>query len=268
MSDTTNAAPATPQYKHTNRLINETSPYLLQHAHNPVDWYAWGEAALQRAKQEDKPILLSVGYSACHWCHVMERESFENEDIAALMNQHFVSIKVDREERPDIDNIYMQAVQAMTQQGGWPMTVFLTPDGRPFYGGTYFPPRDRQYGRETMPGFPRILLTIADYYEHHREEVEEQAAKLSDYLKQLGSTPFRNKGGINPAGTMPLEMLSNASRELAAEFDPVNGGFGNAPKFPNTMSLEFLLRIHQHRLRGEIGTKATKPELEIVEISL
>jgi len=267
MSDTTNAAHATPQYKHTNRLINETSPYLLQHAHNPVDWYAWGEAALQRAKQEDKPILLSVGYSACHWCHVMERESFENEDIAALMNQHFVSIKVDREERPDIDNIYMQAVQAMTQQGGWPMTVFLTPDGRPFYGGTYFPPRDRQYGRETMPGFPRILLTIADYYEHHRAEVEEQAAQLANYLKQLGSTPLRNKGGINPAGTMPLETLSNASRELAAEFDPVNGGFGNAPKFPNTMSLEFLLRIHQHRLRGEIGTKATKPELEIVEIS-
>jgi uncharacterized protein YyaL (SSP411 family) len=268
MSDTTNAAPATPQYKHTNRLINETSPYLLQHAHNPVDWYAWGEAALQRAKQEDKPILLSVGYSACHWCHVMERESFENEDIAALMNQHFVSIKVDREERPDIDNIYMQAVQAMTQQGGWPMTVFLTPDGRPFYGGTYYPPRDRQYGRQTMPGFPRILLTIADYYEHHREEVEEQAAKLSDYLKQLGSTPLRNKGGINPAATMPLEMLSNASQELAAEFDPVNGGFGNAPKFPNTMSLEFLLRVHQHRLRGEIGTRATRPELEIVETSL
>ena len=267
MSDTTNAAHATPQYKHTNRLINETSPYLLQHAHNPVDWYAWGEAALQRAKQEDKPILLSVGYSACHWCHVMERESFENEDIAALMNQHFVSIKVDREERPDIDNIYMQAVQTMTQQGGWPMTVFLTPDGRPFYGGTYFPPRDRQYGRETMPGFPRILLTIADYYEHHRAEVEEQAAQLANYLKQLGSTPLRNKGGINPAGTMPLETLSNASRELAAEFDPVNGGFGNAPKFPNTMSLEFLLRVHQHRLRGEIGTKATKPELEIVEIS-
>src|SRR6266852_4389573 len=264
MPDTTNAAT---QYKHTNRLINETSPYLLQHAHNPVDWYARCEAALQRAKQEDKPILLSVGYSACHWCHVMERESFENEDIAALMNQHFVSIKVDREERPDIDNIYMQAVQTMTQQGGWPMTVFLTPDGRPFYGGTYFPPRDRQYGRETMPGFPRILLTIADYYEHHRAEVEEQAAQLANYLKQLGSAPLRNKGGINPAGTMPLEILNNASRELAAEFDPVNGGFGNAPKFPNTMSLEFLLRIHQHRLRGEIGTKATKPELEIVEIS-
>ena len=265
MSDNTNPAS---QHKHTNRLSNETSPYLLQHAHNPVDWYPWGEEALQKAQQEDKPILLSVGYSACHWCHVMERESFENEDIAGLMNQHFVSIKVDREERPDIDNIYMQAVQALTQQGGWPMTVFLTPDGRPFYGGTYFPPNDRQYGQETMPGFPRILLTIADYYDNHRAEVEEQANQLAEYLKQRSSTPLRSKGGIIPSGTIPLEMLNTASGELASEFDPVHGGFGHAPKFPNTMSLEFLLRTHQHRLRGEIGSKATKPELEIVEVSL
>ncbi len=265
MSDTTNP---TSQHKHTNRLINETSPYLLQHAHNPVDWYPWGEEALQKAQQEDKPILLSVGYSACHWCHVMERESFENEDIAGSMNQHFVSIKVDREERPDIDNIYMQAVQALTQQGGWPMTVFLTPDGRPFYGGTYFPPNDRQYGKETMPGFPRILLTMADYYHNHHEEIEEQANQLADYLKQLSSTPLRSKGGIIASGTMPLEMLNTASRELASEFDAVHGGFGHAPKFPNTMSLEFLLRTHLHRLRGEIGSKATKPELEIVEVSL
>ena len=265
MSETTNQ---TSQNKHTNRLSNETIPYLLQHAHNPVDWYPWGEEALQKAQQEDKPILLSVGYSACHWCHVMERESFENEDIAGLMNQHFVSIKVDREERPDIDNIYMQAVQALTQQGGWPMTVFLTPDGRPFYGGTYFPPNDRQYGQETMPGFPRILLTIADYYDNHRAEVEEQANQLADYLKQRSSTPLRSKGGVIPSGTIPLEMLNTASGELASEFDPVHGGFGHAPKFPNTMSLEFLLRTHQHRLRGEIGSKATKPELEIVEVSL
>ncbi len=150
--------------KHTNRLINETSPYLLQHAHNPVDWYPWGDEALQKAQRENKPILLSVGYSACHWCHVMERESFENEEIAALMNQHFVSIKVDREERPDIDSIYMQAVQALTQQGGWPMTVFLMPDGRPFYGGTYFPPDDRYYGRQMMPGFRRILQSMAEVY--------------------------------------------------------------------------------------------------------
>jgi uncharacterized protein YyaL (SSP411 family) len=266
MSD--NTTNQTSQHKYTNRLINETSPYLLQHAHNPVDWYPWGEEALQKAQQEDKPILLSVGYSACHWCHVMERESFENEDIAALMNQHFVSIKVDREERPDIDNIYMQAVQAITQQGGWPMTVFLTPDGRPFYGGTYFPPRDRQYGQQIMPGFPRTLQTIADLYRNQREEIEEQANQVADYLKQRSGTPLRSKDGISPTGVMPLEMLNAASRELASEFDPMHGGFGNAPKFPNTMSLEFLLRVYQHRLRGEIGAKVTRPELEIVEVSL
>ena len=265
MSGTTNS---TSQHRYTNRLINETSPYLLQHAHNPVDWYPWGEEALQKAQQEDKPILLSVGYSACHWCHVMERESFENEDIAGLMNQYFVSIKVDREERPDIDNIYMQAVQALTQQGGWPMTVFLTPDGRPFYGGTYFPPGDRQYGQETMPGFRRILRTMADYYHNHHEEIEEQANQLADYLNQRNSTPLRSKGSIPPSGTMPLEMLNTASQELASEFDAVHGGFGRAPKFPNTMSLEFLLRTHLHRLHGEIGSKATQPELEIVEVSL
>src|ERR1700694_3920008 len=267
MSDTTNTTSST-QHTHTNRLIHETSPYLLQHAHNPVDWYAWGEDALQKAKELDRPILLSVGYSACHWCHVMERESFENEEIADLMNQHFVSIKVDREERPDIDSIYMQAVQALTQQGGWPMTVFLTPDGRPFYGETYYPPRDRQYGREVMPGFPRILLTIADVYENRRDQVEEQAAQLADYLQKRSSSPLRGKGDIASTGAMPLEMLANASRELAADFDAAHGGFGNAPKFPNTMALEFLLRMHLHRVRGEIGTKATRPELEIVETSL
>ncbi len=255
------------QHKHTNRLINETSPYLLQHAHNPVDWYPWGEEALEKARRENKPILLSVGYSACHWCHVMERESFENEEIAALMNQHFVSIKVDREERPDIDNIYMQAVQALTHAGGWPMTVFLTPDGRPFYGGTYFPPRDRRYGGQAMPGFPRVLMSMAEVYEQRREDVEEQATQIADFLQQRSSAPLRSKDVV-PAGLVPLELLSNASQELASEFDPVYGGFGNAPKFPNTMSLEFLLRVHQHRLKGEIGSKATRPELEIVEVSL
>ncbi|HEY6406633.1 MAG TPA: thioredoxin domain-containing protein, partial [Ktedonobacteraceae bacterium] len=232
------------QHKHTNRLINETSPYLLQHAHNPVDWFSWGEEALQKAKSDDKPILLSVGYSACHWCHVMERESFENEEIAGLMNRYFVSIKVDREERPDIDAIYMQAVQALTQQGGWPMTVFLTPDGRPFYGGTYFPPRDRQYGREVMPGFQRILLSMADAYENRRQDVEEQATQIVDYLRQRSGSPFRRRGE-QAEGALPLELLSRASQELAAEFDALNGGFGDAPKFPNTMSLELLLRIHQ-----------------------
>jgi uncharacterized protein len=266
MTDASN--PAAEQHTHTNRLIHETSPYLLQHAHNPVDWYPWSEEALQRASELDRPILLSVGYSACHWCHVMERESFENEEIAALMNEHFVSIKVDREERPDIDAIYMQAVQALTRQGGWPMTVFLTPDGRPFYGGTYFPPRDRQYGRETMPGFPRVLLTIADLYQSQRAQLEEQADQLAGFLRKRGASPLRSRGDAAPSGALPLEILGAASRELAADFDAVNGGFGQAPKFPNAMSLEFLLRMHLHRERGEVGTKATRPELDIVELTL
>ena len=260
MSDTNQG-----QYKHTNRLIHETSPYLLQHAHNPVNWYPWGEEALRKAKEEDKPILLSVGYSACHWCHVMERESFENEGIADIMNRHFVSIKVDREERPDIDAIYMQAVQALTHQGGWPMTVFLTPDGQPFYGGTYFPPNDRRYGGQVMPGFPNVLSTMADVYENRRSDVEEQARQIADYLNQRG--PVRNKN-LHPLNTLPLELLSTAGSELAAQFDPVNGGFGGAPKFPSTMSLEVLLRLHLHRAKGEIGTKAARPEMEIVETSL
>lgn len=257
------------QFKHTNRLINETSPYLLQHAHNPVDWYPWGEEALKKAAQENKPILLSIGYSACHWCHVMERESFENEEIAALMNQHFVSIKVDREERPDLDSIYMQAVQAMTHQGGWPMTMFLTPDGRPFYGGTYFPPQDRQYGQQMMPGFERVLASVIHAYENSHEEIEEQATQLVEYLQQRSDAPLRHKGPINPAGTQPLDLLSVASKELKSDFDAVHGGFGGAPKFPNTMSLEFLLRVHQHHLQGEISpTNNDRSEQEIVETSL
>src|SRR5690349_18314522 len=202
------------QYKYTNRLIYETSPYLLQHAHNPVDWYPWGEEALQKAQQEDKPILLSVGYSACHWCHVMERESFENEQIAAIMNQYFVPIKVDREERPDIDTVYMQAVQAMTQHSGWPMTVFLTPDGRPFYGGTYFPPQDRSYGGNTrMPGFSSILLSLAKVYQEQRAEVEKQATQLADLLKQHSDVPLRSQG-YNLFGAPQLSMLLTASQKL------------------------------------------------------
>src|SRR5690348_15533290 len=196
MSDTTS------QHTHTNKLIHETSPYLLQHAHNPVDWYPWGEEALQKAREMDRLILLSVGYSACHWCHVMERESFENEEIAGIMNDNFVSIKVDREERPDIDAIYMQAVQVLTGQGGWPMTMFLLPDGRPFYGGTYFPPRDRQYGREIMPGFPRVLLTMADVYQNRRKQVEEQANELAGYLQKRSASPLRGRGEHAPAGAL------------------------------------------------------------------
>src|SRR5688572_3740139 len=156
-----------------NRLAQETSPYLLQHAHNPVDWFPWGPEAFQKAQQDDKPLLLSVGYSACHWCHVMERESFEDEETAQLMNEHFVSIKVDREERPDVDAIYMEAVQALTQHGGWPMTVFLTPDGAPFYGGTYFP-KEPRYG---MPSFKQLLLSIADAYRSRREDVTKSAGQ-------------------------------------------------------------------------------------------
>jgi uncharacterized protein YyaL (SSP411 family) len=255
------------QHLHTNRLAHETSPYLLQHAHNPVDWYPWGEEALQKARSEDKPIMLSVGYSACHWCHVMERESFENEDIAALMNQYFVSIKVDREERPDIDGIYMQAVQAMTGQGGWPMTIFLTPDGRPFYGGTYFPPRDRHYGREVMPGFPRLLQSMAEAYADHRQEVEEHANQVADFLRQGSGGKLRSKD-LGPTGELPLDLLNKASQALAEDFDAIHGGFGNAPKFPNTMSLEFLLRTHLHRASGQLLGSVAPSEMEIVETSL
>src|SRR6266700_1592982 len=210
-----------PAQKHANRLIHETSPYLLQHAHNPVDWYPWGDEAFEKAKSENKPILLSIGYSACHWCHVMERESFENEQIADLMNQEYVCIKVDREERPDLDSIYMQAVQAITRQGGWPMTMFLMPDGRPFYGGTYFPPQDRQYGTQIMPGFPRILLTMSKAYREQHEELEEQAQSLATYLREGSSAPLRTKVGRAP----DVEMLSQASQSLISDFDPQHGGF-------------------------------------------
>ena len=168
-----------------NRLINETSPYLLQHAHNPVDWYPWGEEALSRSRDEDKPILLSIGYSACHWCHVMERESFEDEAIAGLMNANFVNIKVDREERPDLDAVYMEAVQMLTGSGGWPMTVFLTPEGKPFYGGTYFPPADRM----NMPGFPRLLLAVTEAYRTNRGEVDRVTNQLTEQMGRSGQLP-------------------------------------------------------------------------------
>jgi uncharacterized protein YyaL (SSP411 family) len=255
--------------KHTNRLISETSPYLLQHAHNPVDWYPWCDEALQKARQEDKPILLSIGYSACHWCHVMERESFENEQIAALMNQHFVCIKVDREERPDVDSIYMQALQAMTRQGGWPMTMFLTPEGKPFYGGTYFPPQDRSYGRGTrMPGFSSILVNVAKAYHEHRQEIEEQASELAEHMQEQNNALLR-RNAHSPAPN--IDLLSLAGKKLEEAFDRIDGGFGNAPKFPNTMALEFLLRLHLHRSHNEISTplKPNKPsEIEMVELTL
>lgn len=219
------------QHKFTNRLINETSPYLLQHAHNPVDWYTWGEDAFERARREDKPVLLSIGYSACHWCHVMERESFEDEAIAKLMNDNFVNIKVDREERPDLDTIYMNAVQMMTGHGGWPMTVFLTPDGKPFYGGTYFPPNDRH----GMPGFPRILIALAEAYRERRDEIESSADGALGELKRLDRIAQQE-------GELGYEIADHAANQLLRTLDPVNGGFGNRPKFPPSMSLQFLLR--------------------------
>jgi uncharacterized protein YyaL (SSP411 family) len=214
-----------------NRLASETSPYLLQHADNPVDWYPWGEEALTKAREEDKPILVSIGYSACHWCHVMEHESFEDPEIAARMNELFVNIKVDREERPDLDTLYMTAVQAMTGHGGWPLNAFLTPDGTPFYGGTYFPPDDRT----GMPGFPKVLDAVASAYRERREEVDENAKQLRELL-QRSSRELPKPGDLEP------EILTEAAEQLARSFDPRNGGFGTAPKFPQPAVLELLLR--------------------------
>ncbi len=215
----------------TNRLANETSPYLLQHAHNPVDWYPWSPEALERARAEDRPIFLSIGYAACHWCHVMERESFEDPETAALMNEHFVSIKVDREERPDLDDVYMAAVQAMTGSGGWPMSVFLTPALEPFFGGTYLPPDDRH----GMPSFRRVLRAVADAYATRRDEVHASAAQLSAHLRgQLAVAPGRTDPG--------RAVLDEAARRLADTFDAAHGGWGGAPKFPAPMTIEFLLR--------------------------
>ncbi len=216
---------------HTNRLAGETSPYLLQHAHNPVDWYPWGPEALERARAEDRPIFLSIGYSACHWCHVMERESFEDPAIAALMNEHFVSIKVDREERPDLDDVYMAAVQAMTGSGGWPMSVFLTPDLQPFFGGTYFPPQDKH----GMPGFPRVLEGVSAAYRERRDEVVAQGRELAAHM--------RNQLEVRAGSSEPQRtQLQAAVGHLAQRFDATGGGFDGAPKFPAPMTLEFLLR--------------------------
>jgi uncharacterized protein YyaL (SSP411 family) len=232
-----------------NRLINETSPYLLQHAHNPVDWYPWSEEALGRARNEDKPILLSIGYSACHWCHVMERESFESEEIAALMNENFINIKVDREERPDLDAVYMEAVQMLTGSGGWPMTVFLTPEGRPFYGGTYFPPVDRM----NMPGFPRLLLAVSEAYRTNRGEIDRVTQQLGNQMGRTGQLAR----GVTP---LTVDILHQAYSNLAANFDYQNGGFGTAPKFPQPMTPEFLLRYYHHGYNQRA--------LEMVELTL
>ena len=218
-----------------NRLAQEASPYLLQHADNPVDWYPWGDEAFERARAEDRPVLLSVGYAACHWCHVMEHESFEDEVIARLMNERFVNVKVDREERPDVDALYMDAVVALTGHGGWPMTVFLTPAGEPFFGGTYYPPEPRH----GLPSFPQLLEAVSKAYRENRTDVTRQARALVDAVRADA-----------PPSSDPLteSLLHEAARALRPAFDPINGGFGGAPKFPPVSVLEFLLRMH---LRGD-----------------
>jgi uncharacterized protein YyaL (SSP411 family) len=217
--------------RHTNRLAGETSPYLLQHAHNPVDWYPWGPEALERARSLDRPIFLSVGYAACHWCHVMERESFEDEATAEQLNRDFVAIKVDREERPDIDQVYMSAVQAMTGGGGWPMSVFLTPEGRPFYGGTYFP----NVSRHGLPSFRDVLTGVTAAWVERRAEIEESGGRLAASLNSSSRLPVA-------ASLADDGVLARAVASLEREFDARNGGWGRAPKFPNSMAIEFLLR--------------------------
>ncbi|HEX6121742.1 MAG TPA: thioredoxin domain-containing protein, partial [Ktedonobacterales bacterium] len=229
------------QPAHTNHLIHETSPYLLQHAHNPVEWYPWGPEAFERATALDRPILLSVGYSSCHWCHVMAHESFENDEIAALMNALFVSVKVDREERPDVDALYMEAVQALNQgSGGWPMTVFLTPDGAPIAAGTYFPPV-RRHG---MPAFPEVLQSVATAYRTRRNEIARQAEAFRDYFRERGEARLAGDEGIIPtADEVDVGMLARAAEAHLPSFDPAEGGLMRAPKFPHPMSLAFLLRV-------------------------
>ena len=232
-----------------NRLADETSPYLLQHAGNPVDWHPWGKEALSLAETLDRPIFLSIGYSACHWCHVMERESFENETIAALMNERFVNIKVDREERPELDAIYMNYVQMTTGSGGWPLTVFLTPAGVPFFGGTYFPPGDH-FGR---PGFPRVLESAAAAFRERREDLERMAPEIVSRLRRSSEleTP---QGDLSPA------LLEQAASQIDRGFDSRHGGFGSAPKFPQAMALGFLIRHHSRT--------GSQQSLEMVESTL
>ncbi len=220
--------------KFANRLVRETSPYLLQHAYNPVDWFAWGEEAFEKAKREDKPIFISIGYSACHWCHVMEHESFENADIARLMNENFVNIKIDLEERPDVDQIYMTFVQMTTGHGGYPLNVFLTPDKLPFFGGTYFPPAPRYQ----MPSFPQILESVAEAFRERRDELLHSAHDVLDEIRQIGAVE-------TDSVDLSKDQLDTAFQSFVKNFDAVNGGFGGAPKFPPPMSLEFLLRYYQ-----------------------
>jgi uncharacterized protein YyaL (SSP411 family) len=230
-----------------NRLINETSPYLLGHAHNPVDWYPWGEEALLRARNENKPVLVSIGYSACHWCHVMERESFEDIQTAELMNSRFVCIKVDREERPDLDHIYMDAVQAMTGSGGWPLNVFLTPDGKPFFGGTYYPPRPA-FNR---PSWVQLLTSIAEAYQAKRQEIEDQGESLTSYIVRANDFGLENRRDPGEEGFNPFrkEILGTIVAQIMKTADKRKGGFGSAPKFPQTFLIQYLL--HHYHFTGD-----------------
>ncbi len=233
----------TPPHTHTNRLARETSPYLLQHQHNPVDWYPWGPEAFEAARSQDKPIFLSVGYSTCYWCHVMERQSFENAAVAAEMNQRFINIKVDREERPDVDQLYMTAVQVLTRHGGWPMSVFLTPDLRPFYGGTYFPPQD-MHGR---PGFVTVLRGIEDAYRHRRNEVEQTANQL---VRILGDAS--QPQGLSEPMTIDGDYIASLVDRSTSDYESVHGGFGSAPKFPRETLLELLLQSQIANRKSQI----------------
>jgi uncharacterized protein len=221
----------------SNRLENETSPYLLQHAHNPVDWFPWGDEALQKAKKENKPILISIGYAACHWCHVMEKESFENEETAAIMNENFINIKIDREERPDLDNIYMDAVQTMTGSGGWPLNVFLTPEKKPFFGGTYFPPR-RAFNRSS---WPEVLVAVSNAFREKRDEIDKQAESLTARL--LASNSLGDQR-LTSGTDISKEKMDELFENLMKSADKAWGGFGKAPKFPQTFSIQFLLRYY------------------------
>jgi uncharacterized protein YyaL (SSP411 family) len=233
------------QSEHTNRLAHEKSPYLLQHAHNPVDWYPWGEEAFGRARRENKPIFLSVGYSTCHWCHVMAHESFESEDVATIMNREFVNIKVDREERPDVDRVFMTFVQATTGGGGWPMSVWLTPDLKPFVGGTYFPPEDR-YGQ---PGFKKVLERIATAWKENHDNIVEQGGKVVEALRE-------SQSAAKAEGELGAAALDDAYRQIDRSYDPKEGGFGNAPKFPRPVTLNFLTRFYARDPKGDLGKHA------------
>ena len=244
-SSDTFGASASAHPEHANRLAQEKSPYLLQHAHNPVDWYPWGKEAFEKARRENKPIFLSVGYSTCHWCHVMAHESFENEEIAAIMNREFVNIKVDREERPDVDRVYMTFVQATTGGGGWPMSVWLTPDLKPFVGGTYFPPEDR-YGQ---PAFKSVLERIATAWKQDHDKIVEQGSKIVDALRESQSATAVD-------GKIDGSVLDAAFKQIDRSYDPKEGGFGNAPKFPRPVTLNFLTRFYARDSTGDSGKHA------------